>query len=71
MDSRGSSSNSRTYVLIQVQADVSLHAGLTKGSVMVAAADVGAAEIPVSFQQRFVLSADEGGVVADRQADAP
>jgi len=51
--------------------------GVTKGSMIVALADVGAAmERPLVYQSRFVYSAEEGGVVADRpfnitqQADA-
>jgi len=43
--------------------------GVEKASVIMALADVGAAmDAPVSFQQRFVRSAGEGGVVADRCA---
>ncbi|KAF5828958.1 hypothetical protein DUNSADRAFT_16755 [Dunaliella salina] len=51
--------------------------GFTKGSMIVALADVGAAmERPLVYQSRFLYSAEEGGVVADRpfnikqQADA-
>eukprot|EP00983_Pelagomonas_calceolata_P058018 1145328-Pelagomonas_calceolata.AAC.3 len=41
--------------------------GVTKGSMIVALADVGAAmERPLVYQSRFVYSAEEGGVVADR-----
>jgi hypothetical protein len=43
--------------------------GVTKASMVMTLADVGAGmEAPVSYQQRFVVDEQQGGVVADRCA---